>query len=82
LFQAHSVAIPVHGTAVVKDIFYESVEIIEKYELPLNKILCLVINGSPAVTDSKSGGGVLGKLDEELGSKFLSFDCIIHPKLL
>jgi hypothetical protein len=79
LFQARSVAILMHGIAVGEDILYELEEILEKYELPLNKMLRLEIS-SPSVTGSESG--VLGKLDEQLGCKILCFGCIIHRKLL
>jgi hypothetical protein len=69
-----------HGIAVGEDILYELEEILEKYELPLKKMLYLLISSSPLVTGSESG--VLGRLDEKVGCKILSFGCIIHQKLL
>jgi hypothetical protein len=67
-------------TTTGKCVFRELEKILEMYELALNKLVSLVTNGFPLVTNSKNG--VLGNLDGKFGSKIHNFQYIIHQEVL
>jgi hypothetical protein len=64
-------------TTTGKCVFCELEKIHEKYEIELNKLVCLVTDGFPAVTNSKNG--VLGNLDGKFGSKIHNFSIHNSP---
>jgi hypothetical protein len=69
--------IPVHGITVGEDIFCELQKMIEEYELPFNKLVCLVTGDSPVIG---SNIGVVGQMNEKLGGKIHNFHFIIHQE--
>jgi glycine/serine hydroxymethyltransferase len=66
-FQVHIVAISMHGTTTVEHTFCELEKVLAKNEVPFNKLVCSVTDGSPAGTRSKNG--TVGKLNEKRGGK-------------
>jgi hypothetical protein len=57
--------IPMHGTTTGEDIFCEVQTLLQKYELPLNELLCLVTDGVPEL--SGCNNVVVGKLNAKVG---------------
>jgi hypothetical protein len=72
--------LPMHGTTTGKDLFEEIENLLNKYELPLKKLVSLVTDGAPAMTGTKKG--VVGRLNEKLDGKIENFHCIIHQEVL
>jgi hypothetical protein len=69
-----------HGNTTGEDIFSDVERQLQQYELPLNEILCLVTEGTPALSGCKNG--VLGKLNVKFCRMIPNFDCIIHQEVL
>jgi hypothetical protein len=63
-FQVYTITIPVHDITICEDIFCELEKILEKYELLLNKFICLVVGDSLEMMHSKKD--VIPKLIENL----------------
>ncbi len=77
--------IPMHDTTTGDDIFSKLMEVLDKYNLPLSKLTCLVTDGARAMTGRSQG--VLGKLlktlsETERERKFVHFHCLIHQEVL
>jgi hypothetical protein len=76
--------VPMHDTTTGADIFEALMEVINKYKLPLEKLVCLATDGAPAMTGNTKG--VVAKIKEkckEYGNSYLEhFHCIIHQEAL
>ncbi|XP_065651132.1 general transcription factor II-I repeat domain-containing protein 2-like [Hydra vulgaris] len=72
--------IPMHGTTTGADIFLEIEKTLDKYELPITKLVSIVTDGAPAMIGLKKG--LVGKLNEKIGKKINNFHCIIHQEVL
>jgi hypothetical protein len=58
----------------------ETDSLLKKYNLPLNKLVCVVTDGVHLMIGSKYG--LAGKTNENFCSKFQSFHCMLHQKVL
>ncbi|GFV49930.1 general transcription factor II-I repeat domain-containing protein 2 [Trichonephila clavipes] len=72
-----------HNTTTGADIFDALTEIVKKYKLPLDKLVCLATEGAPTMTGITKG--VVARLKEtckQHGSKnFEHFNYIIHQQV-
>jgi hypothetical protein len=57
--------IPMYGTTTGEDIFCEVERLLQKYGLPLNELVCLMVRGVPALSGCKNG--VIRKLNARIG---------------
>lgn len=76
--------IPMHDTTTGADIFDALMEVLDKYKLPLEKLVCLATDGAPAMTGITKGA--VAKLKETCkqhdNNYFEHFHCIIHQQAL
>lgn len=78
--------IPIHGTTTGEDINDAVWSILDKYKLPLNKLVAVTTDGAPAMTGKVKG--FVSRLEAKLKDKYpeklklQSFHCIIHQQVL
>ncbi|GFV66355.1 general transcription factor II-I repeat domain-containing protein 2 [Trichonephila clavipes] len=76
--------IPMHNTTTRADIFYGLMEVVKKYKLPLDKLVCLATDGAPAMTGITKR--VVARLKETCkqqgNNNFEPFHYIIHQRVL
>ncbi|XP_067132424.1 general transcription factor II-I repeat domain-containing protein 2-like [Centruroides vittatus] len=76
--------IPMHNTTTGADIFDALMEVLKKYKLPLEKLVCLATDGAPTTTGITKG--VVARLKETCkqhgNNNFEHFHCIIHQQVL
>ncbi|XP_065650666.1 general transcription factor II-I repeat domain-containing protein 2-like [Hydra vulgaris] len=72
--------IPMHGTTTGADIFLEIEKTLDKYELPITKLVSIVTDGAPTMIGLKKD--LVRKLNEKIGKKINNFHCIIHQEVL
>ncbi|XP_071053571.1 protein FAM200C-like [Onthophagus taurus] len=76
--------IPMHNTTTGVDIFGALMEVLKKYKLPLEKLVCLTTDGAPTMTGITER--VVARLKEackQHGNNNLEhFHCIIHQQVL
>lgn len=76
--------IAMHDTTTGSDIFKAVMEVLNAYNLPLKKLVCLATDGAPAMTGTVKG--VVAKFKEQCkeqgNTDFQHFHCIIHQQSL
>ncbi|GFX24896.1 general transcription factor II-I repeat domain-containing protein 2A [Trichonephila clavipes] len=76
--------ISMHTTTTGADIFDALMEVLKKYKLPLDKLVCLATDGAPTMTGITKG--VVAKLKETCkqhgNNNFEHFHYIIHQQVL
>lgn len=72
--------IPLKGKTRGGDIFNAFCEFAQERQLPMNKLVSITIDGTPAMTGKHSGFVGLCRSDDS--SHFVSYHCIIHQQVL
>lgn len=77
--------ISLKNTTTGEDIFNEVYGLLEKYNLPLSKLVCVATDGAPSMTGKQNGfvAKLMAKQKEVCpSSKFHHIHCIIHQEVL
>jgi hypothetical protein len=77
--------VTLHDTTTGQDVFRAFLDMLKKFELPLEKLARLTTDGAPSMTGKKSGFVSLVKAkQQEISSQMvaISFQCIIHQQAL
>lgn len=73
--------IPLKGNTRGEDIYSEFIKFVEKFPLPLYKLVCITTDGAPAMRGRLNGFVALCKKNDDFPD-FISFHCVIHQHAL
>ena len=73
--------LPLKGNTRGEDIFYEFIKFVEKFPLPLYKLVCVTTDGAPAMVGRLNGFVALCQKNDDIPD-FVSFHSVILQHVL